>query len=47
MILRAEAAEQLERYSQDDKVLETLGPTTLKKLILIFSGNRLVHHSEI
>ena len=45
--LHAEAAEQLDRYSQDDKVLETIGPTTLKKLILIFSGNRLVHHSEI
>ncbi len=46
-ILHAQAAKQLNRYSQDDKVLETIGPTTLKKLILIFSGNRLVHHSEI
>ena len=46
-ILHAQAAKQLNRYSQDDKVLETIGPTTLKKLILIFSGSRLVHHSEI
>ena len=45
--LRSEAAAQLSRYSLDDKFLETIGQTALKKLILIFSGNRLVHHSEI
>jgi hypothetical protein len=45
--LRSEAAAQLNRYSLDEKFPGTIGQTTLKKLILIFSGNRLVHHSEI
>ncbi len=45
--LRSEAAAQLNRYSLDEKFKKTIGQTTLKKLILIFSGNRMVHHSEI
>jgi hypothetical protein len=45
--LRSEAAVQLDKYSQDRKIRETFGQTELKKVILIFSGNRLVHHSEI
>jgi len=45
--LHSEAAAQLNRYSMDEKFLESIGQTTLKKLILIFSGNRLAHHSEI
>ena len=44
--LRLEAEGQLNRYSMDEKFKKTIGQTTLKKLILIFSGNRLVHHSE-
>jgi hypothetical protein len=46
-VLRSEAAAQLKQYSLDGKFPGTIGQTTLKKLILIFSGNRLVHHSEI
>jgi hypothetical protein len=45
--LRSEAEAQLNRYSLDEKFLGTSGQVILKKLILIFSGNRLVHHSEI
>jgi hypothetical protein len=45
--LRLEAEGQLNRYSMDEKFKKTIGQTTLKKLILIFSGNRLVHHSEV
>ena len=45
--LRLEAETQLEQYSLDKKFRESIGQTTLKKLVLIFSGNRMVHHSEI
>ncbi len=45
--LRLEAETQLDQYSLDEKFRESIGPTTLKKLVLIFSGNRMVHHSEI
>ena len=45
--LRSEAAIQLNRYSVDEKFKKAIGQTTLKRLILIFSGNRMVHHSEI
>ena len=45
--LRLEAETQLEQYSLDKKFRESIGLTTLKKLVLIFSGNRMVHHSEI
>jgi len=44
--LRSEAAAQLNQYSLDEKFKKSIGQTTLKKLILIFSGNRLVYHSE-
>ena len=44
--LRLEAVKQLNRYILDEKFKKTIGQTTLKKLILIFSGNRMVHHSE-
>ncbi|MDQ1352519.1 MAG: hypothetical protein QG657_2825 [Acidobacteriota bacterium] len=45
--LRLEAESQLNRYSLDEKFRKSIGQTTLKKLVLIFSGNRMVHHSEI
>jgi hypothetical protein len=45
--LRQEAETQLNQYSLDEKFKKSIGQTTLKKLVLIFSGNRLVHHSEI
>jgi hypothetical protein len=45
--LREEAEEQLKRYSQDGKFLKAIGKTTLKGLVLIFVGSRLVHHIEV
>jgi hypothetical protein len=45
--LRLEAETQLEQYSLDEKFRKSIGQTTLKKLVLIFSGNRMVYHSEI
>jgi hypothetical protein len=42
-----EAESQLNKYSRDEKFQKAIGPTTLKKLVLIFRGNRMVHHSEI
>jgi len=45
--IKEEAGNQLNKYSLDEKFRKTIGQTTLKKLVLIFSGNRMVHHSEI
>jgi len=45
--LGQEAEMQLNRYCLDEKFKQSIGSTTLKKLILIFSGNRLVHHSAV
>jgi hypothetical protein len=45
--IKEEAEAQLKRYSLDEKFRQVIGQTTLKKLILIFSGNRLVYHGEI
>ncbi|MCX6579932.1 MAG: AAA family ATPase [Candidatus Aminicenantes bacterium] len=45
--LKTEAEEQLLRYGMDEKFKKTIGPTTLKRLILIFCGNRMVHHEEV
>ncbi|MCX6578634.1 MAG: PD-(D/E)XK nuclease domain-containing protein, partial [Candidatus Aminicenantes bacterium] len=45
--VREEAEAQLNRYSQDDKFHKAIGQTTLKKVVLIFSGTRLVYHGEI
>ena len=42
----AEAETQLERYSRDEKFQKVVGHTTLKKVVLIFSGTRLVYHGE-
>ena len=42
-----EAERQLNKYSLDEKFRKSIDPTTLKKLVLIFSGNRMIHHSEI
>jgi hypothetical protein len=44
--LRLEAEAQLDQYSLDEKFQESIGQTTLKKLVLIFSGNRMVYHAE-
>jgi hypothetical protein len=45
--LGKEAEAQLNRYSRDEKFQKSIGGTTLKKLVLIFSGNRMVYHNEI
>ncbi|MDQ1354495.1 MAG: hypothetical protein QG657_4804 [Acidobacteriota bacterium] len=45
--LQKEAEAQLNRYSRDEKFQKSIGGTTLKKLVLIFSGNRMVYHNEI
>jgi hypothetical protein len=45
--LKAEAESQLERYSPDEKFKKAIGQTTLKKLVLIFRGHRLVYSSEV
>jgi hypothetical protein len=45
--IKEEAENQLNKYSMDEKFRKSIGQTTLKKLVLIFSGNRMVHHSEI
>ncbi|HLP48794.1 MAG TPA: hypothetical protein VK469_22830 [Candidatus Kapabacteria bacterium] len=45
--LKEEARAQLNRYSLDEKFKKAIGRTTLKKLVLIFCGNRMVHHSEV
>jgi hypothetical protein len=45
--IKEEAGNQLNKYSLDEKFRKTIGSTTLKKLVLIFSGSRMVHHGEI
>jgi hypothetical protein len=45
--MKEEAGGQLDRYCLDEKFRQVIGPTTLKKLILIFCGNRLVYSGEI
>ncbi len=45
--LKEEAEKQLNRYSLDEKFRAIIGATTLKKLVLIFCGNRMIYHSEV
>ncbi len=45
--VREEAEGQLKRYSLDEKFQKAIGETTLKKVVLIFNGTRLVYHGEI
>jgi len=42
-----EAKQQLNRYGQDEKFRASIGASTLKKLVLIFCGNRMVYHGEV
>jgi len=44
--LQEEAEVQVKQYSLDEKFLKAIGQTALKKLVLIFCGNRLVYHGE-
>jgi hypothetical protein len=45
--IKEEAESQLNKYSRDEKFRKSIEPTTLKKLVLIFSGNRMIYHAEI
>jgi hypothetical protein len=45
--LKKEAEAQLNRYGTDEKFKKSIGGTLLKKLVLIFCGNRMVYHDEI
>ena len=45
--LKAEAEEQLKKYGADGKFKKNLEKTTLIKLVLIFSGHRLVHMGKV
>jgi hypothetical protein len=44
--VKEEAESQLDQYSPDEKFQKTIGRTTLKKLVLIFRGSRLVYKGE-
>jgi hypothetical protein len=44
--IKEEAESQLRTYCRDEKFQKVIGTTTLKKLVLIFSGHRLVHKGE-
>jgi hypothetical protein len=46
MRLKAEAEEQLGKYSLNEKFRKTIEKTTLIKLVLIFSGHELVYLGE-
>ena len=45
--IKAEAEGQLDTYSRDEKFRKSINQTTLKKLVLIFSGYRMLYHGEI
>ncbi len=45
--LKEEAVMQLNRYSTDAKFQKLFGSTILKKLVLVFSGNRMIYHGEV
>ncbi|MCU0290312.1 MAG: PD-(D/E)XK nuclease domain-containing protein [Acidobacteria bacterium] len=44
--LKEAAEKQLSQYCRDEKFQKAIGQTTLKKLILIFSGNLMIYHGE-
>ncbi|HLP57918.1 MAG TPA: PD-(D/E)XK nuclease domain-containing protein, partial [Candidatus Deferrimicrobium sp.] len=44
--LREEAEKQLNQYCRDEKLRKVIGQTIVKKLVLIFCGNRMVYHDE-
>ena len=45
--LKEEAEKQLHQYCRDEKFQKAIGQTILKKLILIFRGNRMIFHGEV
>jgi hypothetical protein len=44
--LKEEAEKQLNQYCRDEKLQKVIGQTIVKKLVLIFCGNRMVYHGE-
>ncbi|MCX6583454.1 MAG: AAA family ATPase [Candidatus Aminicenantes bacterium] len=42
-----QAEDQLKHYGLAEKFQKTLNRTTLKKIVLIFNGTRLVYHGEM
>jgi len=45
--LAAEALTQLKKYAMDKKYIKTIAGTSLIKLVLVFSGHRLVYMGEV
>jgi len=45
--LKASAEEQLKKYSADEKFRKNIEKTTLIKLVLIFSGHRLIYRRKV
>ena len=45
--LKAEGEKQLKNYSIDDKFKKTIGKTKLIKILLIFSGHKLLDMGEV
>ncbi|MCX6579109.1 MAG: PD-(D/E)XK nuclease domain-containing protein, partial [Candidatus Aminicenantes bacterium] len=45
--IKEEAKAQLNQYSRDEKFQKAIGQTTLKKVVLIFSGSRLIYKGEV
>ena len=44
--LKEAAESQLNQYAGDERFSQTIGKTTLIKLVLIFCGSRLVYSDE-
>ncbi|MCP4213277.1 MAG: AAA family ATPase [bacterium] len=45
--LAAEAKDQIQTYAMDKKYKKTIGKTTLIKLVLVFSGHKVMHMEEV
>jgi hypothetical protein len=45
--IKKKAVAQLDRYCLDEKFQKAIGKTTLVKVILVFSGHRLVYREEV
>ncbi len=45
--IKKKAVSQLDRYCLDEKFQKAIGKTTLVKVILVFSGHRLVYQGEV
>lgn len=45
--LKAEAQEQLTKYCIDEKLRKNIEKTTLIKLVLIFSGHKLMYMDDV